>query len=223
MGYPLYVIFNEDWSVNRYEKGVNFTSVTGRQFKPATDHSIGHLAEHFVKPIAQTSKPSTEWQSVASSPDVLIEGEGENQTAALVWSTSPINIDAAKAKLRKKAVHCCKMAMFSGWIWDRAEGESYLVQTDEMSRANIAEKGRLADRRVAASDATLIPFRMADNSTPKITPAEMVQIADTVAILRDDCIENLDDVWALIEALPDLDACIAFDCSTGFPAVPDLA
>lgn len=221
MGYPLYAIFNDDWSLDRYETGVSFTATTDRNFTDASRHSVATLLEHYVKPIAQTSQPSKEWQDVESQPEVVIEGEGSEQTVKLAWTTVPISLERAKAKLRKKAARCCEKAMFSGYTWDRAEGESYFVQTDVMSRANILEKEALAQRRIAASNTDLIPFRMADNSTPKITPTEMVEIADAVAVLRDDCIGNLDTVETAIEALSDLSACMAFDCSTGFPAVPE--
>jgi hypothetical protein len=219
---PKFAIFNDDWSLNRTEAGNSFTATTGRNFTDATKHSVETLLEHFVKPVSQTPKPSSEWQDIASAPEVLIEGEGAAQTAKLTWPTAPIGLDRAKAKLRKKAAQCCETAMFSGYQWERAEGEIYLVQSDVMSRANILEKEACAQRRIAAANTDLIPFRMADNSTPKITPAEMVAIADAVAVLRDNCIDNLDTVETAIEALADLDACMAFDCSAGFPAVPSL-
>lgn len=221
MGYPLYAIFNDDWSFDRYEKGTSFTATTGRNFTDASKHSVSALLEHYVKPIAQTSQPSKEWQDVESQPEVVIEGEGSEQTVKLAWTTVPISLERAKAKLRKKAAQCCETAMFNGYQWERAEGEIYLVQTDVMSRANVLEKEALAQRRIAASNADLIPFRMADNSTPKITPTEMVAIADAVAVLRDDCIDNLDTVETAIDGLEDLAACMAFDCSAGFPAVPE--
>lgn len=221
----LFAICDDQWALVRVANSpMGLKAETGKTYSNAALATVEDLRENFVLVIDQGSKPDQEWQTVIGNPAVIIDGDPEQpetMTATLQYTTQPISLEVAKEKLRKRATHCCKKAMFSGWVWDRAEGESYLVQTDEMSRANIAEKGRLADRRVAAADATLIPFRMADNSTPKITPAEMVQIADAVAILRDDCIENLDAVWTSIEALPDLDACIAFDCSTGFPAVPD--
>ncbi len=223
----LYAICDDQWAlVKTAISPMGLKAETGKTYSNAALATVEDLRANFVLVIDQGSKPDQEWQTVVGNPSVVIDGdpnEPETMIATLQYTTQPISLAAAKEKLRKRATSCCKRAMFSGWVWDRAPGESYTVQTDEMSRANIAEKGRLADRRVAASDATLIPFRMADNSTPKITPAEMVQIADTVAILRDDCIENLDAVWSLIDALPDLDACIAFDCSTGFPAIPDLA
>ena len=223
----LYAICDDQWALVRVANSpMGLKAETGKTYSSAALATVEDLRANFVLVIDQGSKPDQEWQTVIGNPAVIIDGdpnEPETVTAMLQYTTQPISLEAAKDKLRKRATHCCKKAMFSGWVWDRAEGESYLVQTDEMSRANIAEKGRLADRRVAAADDTLIPFRMADNSTPKITPAEMVAIADAVAILRDDCIENLDAVWSLIDALPDLDACIAFDCSTGFPGVPDLA
>lgn len=217
MRYPLYVIFNEDWSVDRYENGVSFVAETGRPFTDATKHPVATLLEHYVKPISQTQKPSSEWQDVASQPDVLIEGEGAAQTAKLTWPTTPISLDAAKAKLRAK-VKKCKFERMDAGI-EFAVGETtYLVQTDADSRSLIdstfalAVNGYLPDGR---------GWRMGDNSYPTLTQQQLIDMALAVGAMVGDCYDVQSELETAIDALVDIEACMAFDCSTGFPAVPE--
>lgn len=218
MRYPLYVIFNDDWSFNRYEYGVSFVAETGRPFSDATKHSVATLLDHYVKPITQTPKPSSEWQDVASQPDVLIEGEGAAQTAKLTWPTAPISLEQAKAKLRKK-VKECKFARMDAGI-EFAVGETtYLVQTDADSRSLIdstfalAVNGYLPDGR---------GWRMGDNSYPILTQQQLIDMALAVGAMVGDCYDVQSELETAIDALTDLGSCVAFDCSSAFPAVPDL-
>lgn len=219
MRYPLYVIFNEDWSVNRYENGVSFVAETARPFTDATKHPVETLLEHYVKPITQTPKPSSEWQDVASQPDVLIEGEGAAQTAKLTWPTTPIGLDVAKAKLRAK-VKQCKFARMDAGV-EFAVGETtYLVQTDADSRSLIdstfalAVNGYLPDGR---------GWRMGDNSYPTLTQQQLINMALAVGSMVGACYDAQSAQEAEINALPDLDACMAYDCSAGYPPAPNLA
>jgi Domain of unknown function (DUF4376) len=216
MRYPLYVIFNEDWSVNRYENGVSFTATTGRNFTDATKHPVATLLEHYVKPITQTPKPSSEWQDVASQPEVLIEGEGAAQTAKLTWSTAPISLEVAKAKLRAK-VKQCKFARMDAGIEFTVDETTYLVQTDADSRSLIdstfalAVNGYLPDGR---------GWRMGDNSYPTLTQQQLIDMALAVGAMVGDCYDVQSELETAIDALPDLAACMAFDCSAEFPELP---
>ncbi|MBO6808426.1 DUF4376 domain-containing protein [Thalassospira sp.] len=214
---PKYAIFNDDWSLNRYETGTNFSATTGRNFTDATKHSVDTLLEHYVKPVTQTPKPSSEWQDVASQPDVLIEGEGAAQSATLTWPTAPISLDAAKAKLRAK-VKQCKFARMDAGI-EFAVGETtYLVQTDADSRSLIdstfalAVNGYLPDGR---------GWRMGDNSYPTLTQQQLIDMALAVGAMVGDCYDAQSELETAIDALMDIEACMAFDCSSAFPAAPD--
>ena len=219
MRYPLYVIFNDDWSFSRYEYGVSFVSETGRSFTDATKHSVETLSEHFVKPIAQTSRPSTEWQDLASHPDVLIEGEGAAQTAKLNWPTTPISLERAKEKLRAK-VKKCKFARMDAGIEFSVGETTYLVQTDADSRSLIdstfalAVNGYLPDGR---------GWRMGDNSYPTLTQQQLIDMALEVGSMVGDCYDVQSDLETAIDALTDVADCMTFDCASAFPAIPDLA
>lgn len=214
---PKYAIFNDDWSLNRYENGNSFTATTGRNFSDATKHSVATLLEHYVKPITQTPRPSSEWQDVSSQPEVLIEGEGAAQTAKLTWPTAPISLDQAKAKLRAK-VKACKFARMDAGI-EFAVGETiYLVQTDADSRSLIdstfalAVNGYLPDGR---------GWRMGDNSYPTLTQQQLIDMALAVGALVGGCYDVQSELETAIDALADIEACMAFDCSSAFPAAPD--
>ncbi|MHC8492807.1 DUF4376 domain-containing protein [Thalassospira sp. SM2505] len=214
---PKYAIFNDDWSLNRTETGNSFTATTGRNFTDATKHSVETLLEHFVKPITQTQKPSDEWQDIGSHPDVVLEGEGAEQTAKLSWPTAPISLDRAKEKLRAK-VKACKFARMDGGI-EFAVGETtYLVQTDADSRSLIdstfalAVNGYLPDGR---------GWRMGDNSYPTLTQQELINMALAVGAMVGDCYDAQSAQETAIDALTDVADCIAFDCGSAFPAAPD--
>ena len=215
---PRYVVFNEDWSFNRYEYGLTVKAVTGRNFPNAAKHSVEELLEHYVIPISQTSKPSSEWQDVAGSPDVLIEGEGAEQTAQLAWETSPISLEQAKKKLLNK-VKECKFARMDAGIEFVVGETTGIVQTDAESRSlidstfSLAVNGYLPDGR---------GWRMNDNSYPTLTQQELIDMALAVGAMVGACYDVQSTLEAAIDALPDVDACIAFDCTTAFPAAPEL-
>ena len=216
MNTPKYAIFNDDWSLNRYEAGNSFTTVTGRPFTDATKHSEETLLEHFVKPITQTPPPSSEWQDVGTQPDVLLEGEGAEQTAKLSWPTAPISLDRAKAKLRAK-VKACKFARMDGGIKFAVGETTYLVQTDADSRSLIdstfalAVNGYLPDGR---------GWRMGDNSYPTLTQQELINMALAVGAMVGDCYDAQSAQEIAIDALADIEACMVFDCGSAFPALP---
>mgnify|MGYP000339027564 CR=1 FL=1 len=216
MRYPLYVIFNDDWSFNRYEYGVNFTAVTGRPFSDATKHSVATLLEHYAKPITQTQKPPSAWLDVASQPDVLIEGEGAAQTAKLTWPTAPISLEAAKVKLKERAKDC-KFARMDGGVEFDLNGETKIAQTDGESRSLLmasyfkALSGGLPNGR---------KWRFLDNSYPLLTTEQVIALGDAVDAMVSACYDQQDAHGAAINLLPDLADCKAYNCEAGYPALP---
>ncbi|MBL4839931.1 MAG: DUF4376 domain-containing protein [Thalassospira sp.] len=217
MNTPKYAIFNDDWSLNRTETGTSFTAVTGRPFTDATKHSVETLLEHFVKPITQTPKPSSEWQDVGNQPSVMLEGEGAEQTAKLEWPTSPISLDQAKAKLERK-VKEHKFRRMSGGIEFDVNGSIYVVQTDELSLA-------LLDRIAEQAKANLLQngqiVRMADNSSPLLSQQQIIDLNLAVCAMLCACTDAQTEREYAIDALPDdLQAHMDFDVTAGFPAFP---
>lgn len=218
MGYPLYAIFNEDWSLDRCETGVSFTATTGRNFTDATKHSVAFLREHYVKPIAQTRKPPSEWQDVQSRPDVVIDGEGAEQTPKLGWATVPISLDAAKSKLERKLKEY-KFRRMAGGISFDVGGTAHVVQTDERSLALLdrvakqAKANRLENGQIV---------RMADNSSPLLTQQQIIDLDLAVCAMLCDCTDAQTEREYAIDALPDdLQAHMDFDVTAGFPDFPN--
>jgi hypothetical protein len=215
---PKYAIFNPDWSLNRTETGNSFTATTGRNFTDATKHPISTLLEHFVKPITQTSKPSSEWQDVSSQPDVLIEGEGAAQTAKLTWPTAPISLDQAKAKLERK-VKEHKFRRMAGGIEFDVDGTVYVVQTDTDSLALIDNVYELAKSNLLENGQVV---RMQDNTSPLLTQQQIIDLKLAISALLCACTDAQTEREYAIDALPDdLQAHMDFDCTAGFPAFPE--
>jgi hypothetical protein len=218
MRYPLYVIFNEDWSFNRYENCVSFTATTGRNFTDATKHSVETLLEHYVKPITQTPKPSSEWQDIGSQPDILIEGEGADQTANLAWPTAPISLDRAKAKLERK-VKEHKFRRMAGGIEFDVNGTVYVVQTDTESLALIDNVYELAKSNLLENGQVV---RMQDNISPLLTQQQIIDLKLAISAMLCTCTDAQTEREYAIDALTDdLQAHVDFDVTTGFPDFPN--
>tara|TARA_E500000318_G_scaffold99476_1_gene101547 strand:+ start:1771 stop:2439 length:669 start_codon:yes stop_codon:yes gene_type:complete len=217
MGHPLYAIFNDDWSLDRYETGVSFTATTGRNFTDASKHSVAALLEHYVKPIAQTSLPSKEWQNVQSQPEVVREGEGSEQTVKLAWITVPISLDRAKAKLDRK-VKEYKFRRMSGGVEFDIDGTTYVVQTDTASLTRIENVYDLAKSGLLDEGEFV---RMQDNRSPFLTPQQIIDLKLAISTMISACTEAQTLREYAIDALPDdLQAHMDFDVTAGFPAFP---
>lgn len=218
MNTPLYAIFNDDWSFNRYENGVSFVAETGRPFTNATKHSVATLLEHYVKPITQTPKPSSEWQDVASEPEVLIEGIGAAQTAKLTWPTAPISLDQAKAKLETK-VKAHKFNRMAGGIEFDVNGTTYVVQTDTASLALIDNVYELAKADLLTNGQVV---RMLSNASPLLTQPQIIALKLAISAMLCACTDAHTEREYAIDALPDdLQAHMDFDVTAGFPAFPE--
>lgn len=215
---PKYAIFNDDWSLSRYETGISFTATTGRNFTDATKHSVETLLDHYVKPITQTPKPSNEWQDVASQPDVLLEGEGAAQTARLAWPTAPISLDQAKAKLERK-VKDYKFRRMAGGIEFDVNGTIYVVQTDTASLALIDNVYELAKSNLLQNGQVV---RMLDNTSPLLSQQQIIDLKLAISTMLCACTDAHTEREYAIDALPDdLQAHMDFDVTAGFPAFPE--
>lgn len=218
MSNPLYVIFNDDWSFNRFEYGFSFVTATGRSIKDARKHSIEFLEDLYVKPVAQTDKPSSEWQTVSSQPEVLIEGEGAAQTAKLTWPTASISLDQAKAMLERK-VKDHKFRRMAGGIEFDVNGTVYVVQTDTESLALIDNVYELAKSNLLENGQVV---RMLDNSSPLLSQQQIIELKLAISAMLCACTDAHTEREYAIDALPDdLQAHMDFDVTAGFPAFPE--
>lgn len=217
---PKFAIFNDDWSLNRTETGISFTATTGRNFSDATKHSVETLLDHYVKPITQTPKPSSEWKDVGTQPEVVLEGEGAEQTAKLTWPTAQVSLDQAKAKLERK-VKDHKFRRMAGGIEFDVNGTVYVVQTDTESLALIDNVYELAKSNLLENGQVV---RMLDNSSPLLTQQQIIDLKLAISAMLCACTDAQTEREYAIDALPDdLQAHIDFDVSAGFPTKPNLA
>tara|TARA_R110000796_G_scaffold11478_2_gene38133 strand:- start:47019 stop:47693 length:675 start_codon:yes stop_codon:yes gene_type:complete len=218
---PLYAICNTDWTLKSLAYSTKSIKAVTGDIEDATAFSVAGLRDRFVIPITQTPKPSTKWQDVSGSPDVDITGDPEipeTMAAVLVWASQPVSLEAAKAKLKERA-KMCKFARMDGGVEFDLNGATLIAQTDSESRSLLmasyfkAVIGALPNGR---------NWRFLDNSYPLLTTAQVIALGDTVDAMVSACYDQQNAHDAAIALLPDLDACKAYDCSVGFPAVPSI-
>ena len=199
---PLYAICNTDWTLKSLAYSTKSIKAVTGDIEDATAFSVAGLRDRFVIPITQTPKPSTKWQDVSGSPDVDITGDPEipeTMAAVLVWASQPVRMD--------------------GGVEFDLNGATLIAQTDSESRSLLmasyfkAVIGALPNGR---------NWRFLDNSYPLLTTAQVIALGDTVDAMVSACYDQQNAHDAAIALLPDLDACKAYDCSVGFPAVPSI-
>lgn len=218
---PLYAICNTDWTLNTLAYSTKSIKAVTGDIEDATAFSVAGLRDRFVIPITQTPKPPSEWQDVSGSPDVDITGDPEapeTMAAVLVWASQPISLEAAKAKLKER-VKACKFSRMDAGITFEVGGTDYIVQTDAESRSLIDSTFSLAVNGYLSGGRG---WRMADNSYPTLTQQELIDMALAVGGMVGACYDAQSVLETAIDALPDVPACITFDCTAGFPAEPSI-
>lgn len=219
----LYAICDDQWALVRTANSpIHLKAETGKTYSNAALATVEDLRENFVLVIDQGSKPDQEWQTVVGNPSVVIDGDPndpETMTATLQYTTQPITLEAAKAKLKEKAKNC-KFARMDAGVEFYLEGTAYVAQTDSESRSLLmavyfkALTGGLPDGR---------GWRMRDNSYPHLTSPQIVSLGDAVNDMIAACYDQQAAHDVAIDALPDLASCKIYDCSAGYPLAPDLA
>ncbi|KZB51138.1 DUF4376 domain-containing protein [Thalassospira xiamenensis] len=216
----LYAICDQNWNLTeavKSPKGIK--AVTGKQFGDATQWTIEELRANFVLVIDQGVIPDQEWQTTIGNPTVVIDGDPEapeTMTATLQYTTQPITLEAAKAKLKERAKHC-KFARMDAGVEFELGGTTYIAQTDSESRSLLmavyfnALSGGLPNGR---------NWRFRDNSYPHLTSAEIIALGEAVNAMVAACFDQQAAHDAAIDALADLDACKDYDCSFGYPVPP---
>jgi len=219
----LYAICNDQWALVRTASSpMGIKTVFGPlPYANAALASLEDLRAYFVLAINPGTTPEQEWQTVIGNPDVVIDGdpqEPETMTATLEYTTQPISLDAAKAKLKEKAKRC-KFNRMDGGVEIDLDGTTYVAQTDSESRSLLmavyfkALSGGLPDGR---------KWRFLDNSYPLLTAAQIIALGDAVDAMVSACYDQQDAHDEAIELLPNLNACKTYDCSAGYPPVPNF-
>ncbi|SOC28228.1 DUF4376 domain-containing protein [Thalassospira xiamenensis] len=216
----LFAICDDQWAlVKTASSPMGLKASTFKTYSNAALDSVEDLRANYVLVIDQGTKPDQEWETVIGNPTVVIDGDPEQpetMTATLQYSTQPISLDAAKAKLKEKVKQCKFTRMDAGVEFD-LDGEIMIAQTDSESRSLLmgvyfkAVSGGLPNGR---------NWRFLDNSYPLLTTAQVIALGDTVDTMVSACYDQQDAHDAAIEALPDIEACITYDCTAGFPAAP---
>tara|TARA_A100000171_G_scaffold6710_2_gene5235 strand:+ start:39001 stop:39666 length:666 start_codon:yes stop_codon:yes gene_type:complete len=218
----LYAICNDQWALVRAASSpMGLRAETGKTYTNAALATVADLRENFVLVIDQGTKPDQEWQTVIGNPDVVIDGdlaEPETMTATLSYTTQPITLEAAKAKLKEKAKQC-KFNRMDGGVEIDLDGTAYVAQTDSESRSLLmaiyftAKSGGLPDGQ---------NWRMRDNSYPLLSSVQIVALGDAVNAMITACYDQQAAHDAAIDALANVNACKTYDCSVGYPAVPQI-
>jgi len=218
----LYAICDQNWNmIEAVKSPKGIKAVTGKQYGDATQWTVEDLRANFVLVIDPGAIPDQEWQTTIGNPSVVIDGDPEQpetMTATLQYSTQPITLEAAKAKLESK-VKDYKFQRMSGGITFDVNGTAYVVQTDERSLALL---DRIAKRAKANQLENGQVVRMADNSSPLLTQQQIIDLDLAVSAMLCDCTDAQTEREYAIDALPDdLQAHIDFDVTAGFPAFPE--
>lgn len=219
----LYAICDDQWALVRTASSpMGLKTETGKTYSNAALAPVEDLRANYVLVIDQGIKPDQEWQTVVGNPTVVIDGDPEapeTMTATLQYTTQPSPLEAAKAKLKERAKKCKFERMDAGVEFELG-GTTYVAQTDSESRSLLmavyfnALAGGLPDGR---------NWRFRDNSYPHLTSAEIIALGEAVNVMVAACYDQQAAHDAAIAALPDLDACKAYNCATGYPAVPSLS
>ncbi|OCK08674.1 MULTISPECIES: DUF4376 domain-containing protein [Thalassospira] len=217
----LFAICDDQWALVRSASSpMGLKASTGKTYSNAALASVEDLRANYVLVIDQGTKPDQEWQTVTGNPTVVINGDPdqpETMTATLQYSTQPISLDAAKAKLESKVKEYKFRRMERGITFD-VGGTAYVVQTDERSLALL---DRIAKRANANQLENGQVVRMADNSSPLLTQQQIIDLDLAVSAMLCDCTDAQTEREYAIDALPNnLQAHIDFDCTAGFPAFP---
>ena len=99
------------------------------------------------------------------------------------------------------------------------DGTAYVAQTDSESRSLLmaiyftAKSGGLPDGQ---------NWRMRDNSYPLLSSVQIVALGDAVNAMITACYDQQAAHDAAIDALANVNACKTYDCSVGYPAVPQI-
>lgn len=218
----LYAICDDQWALIRtVSSPMGLKAETGKTYTNASLATVEDLRDNFVLVIDQGTKPDQEWQTVIGNPAVVIDGdpqEPETMTATLQYTTQPISLDAAKAKLERE-VKEHKFRRMAGGVSFDVSGSTYVVQTDAKSRELIDNVYELAKADLLENGQVV---RMFSNASPLLTQPQIITLKLSVGAMLCVCTDAQTEREYAIDALPDdIQAHIDFDVTAGFPAFPE--
>ncbi|WP_421780713.1 hypothetical protein [Kiloniella litopenaei] len=221
----LYQITDENLNPLRVVKSPRgLVAHDGTKIDNAASMTTDELADLYVFVIRfpdHPDVPDPEWQIVTGHNVniVGVKNKPREVVCTLEYQVQDISIDQAKEKLISQVKSHAQQVRDGGYLWQKAPGESYVVDTSLEDRVNIvgldnmAKEGDLADQLV---------FSMADNQEVPLTDAEFMVMAKAVGAFVITVHGIKKNTIKAIDALPDLDACKAFDPTAGFPSIPEI-
>ena len=218
----LYAICDDQWDlIKTANSPMGLKAETGKTYTNASLATVEDLRDNFVLVIDQGTKPEQEWQTVIGNLAVVIDGdpqEPETMTATLQYTTQPISLDAAKAKLERE-VKEHKFRRMAGGVSFDVSGSTYVVQTDAKSRELIDNVYELAKADLLENGQVV---RMFSNASPLLTQPQIITLKLSVGAMLCVCTDAQTEREYAIDALPDdIQAHIDFDVTAGFPAFPE--
>tara|TARA_R110000803_G_scaffold54731_7_gene111490 strand:+ start:2378 stop:3055 length:678 start_codon:yes stop_codon:yes gene_type:complete len=218
----LYAICDDQWDlIKTANSPMGLKAETGKTYTNASLATVEDLRDNFVLVIDQGTKPDQEWQTVIGNLAVVIDGdpqEPETMTATLQYTTQPISLDAAKAKLERE-VKEHKFRRMAGGVSFDVSGSTYVVQTDAKSRELIDNVYELAKADLLENGQVV---RMFSNASPLLTQPQIITLKLSVGAMLCVCTDAQTEREYAIDALPDdIQAHIDFDVTAGFPAFPE--
>lgn len=189
--------------------GRNLVTAAGETISDASRLSRADLLAKGVIPITDPGQPDQTWQRVVGDGREVIEWPN----ATLDYDTEPLSLAEAKAKRRAEIKAARDASALGGVAWERAPGEVYVVDTDNVAQA------RLTAAVVMQADTI---WRMADNRMVSLTAAEVQAMAIAAGLHVQAQFAAQAEREAALDACETLDEVIAFDPGEGFTAAPDL-
>jgi hypothetical protein len=218
----MYQVTESDLSPKALERSPrNFKDHNGETISNATSMTVEELADRYVFPVTN-QKPDTTWQTIIGNQTVNIAGEASKPrevVCTLEYQVQDITLEAAKEKLINQVKNHALQVQDGGYLWEKAPGESYVVDTKLQDRVNIvgldnmAKDGDLADQ---------LKFTMADDQEVPLTDAEFMTMAKAVGVFVITIHGIKKAKVTEVKNLPDLDACKDYDITLGFPQIPEI-
>lgn len=205
----MYAVCNPDHElVSIATSGRRLPTYDGRLITNAAKMTRAELLAYFVIPIDVPGDPDQTWQRVVGS-HVDIDWP----TATLVYDTLPLDLAEAKAKRQAEIKAARDASALGGVAWERAPGEGYVVDTDNVAQARLTAAVVMAAPTI---------WRMADNRMVSLTAAEVQAMALAAGAHVQAQFAVQAERETALAACATLEDVITFDPTAGFAAVPSL-
>ncbi|WP_299377175.1 hypothetical protein [uncultured Kiloniella sp.] len=221
----LYQITDENLNPLRVVKSPRgLVAYDGTKIDNATSMTINELADLYIFVIGfpdHPNMPDPEWQIVTGHNVniVGVKSKPREVVCTLEYQVQDITIDQAKSKLISQVKNHALQVQDGGYLWEKAPGESYVVDTKLQDRVNIVGLDNMAKDGDLANQ---LKFSMADNQEVPLTDAEFMALAKAVGVFVITVHGIKKAKIKAIKLLPNLDACKDYNPQADFPPIPEI-